>query len=193
MQPPAPVVAMNTRPEERRPTTQPPAPPAPKANDVHVTVNKPADPTPQPMQPAQPPAQPTAGLPPVAGMPAGPLPVPLVGPAADPNRARADQLLAEVGRLERENKLLEAHQKALEAVQLHATFGPNEESPDYALSQCSWLADREIRTLMKHATDAVNDAGGDPLKKFARPSRTCSRPVRWRPASAWTASPSRRS
>ncbi len=98
-------------------------------------------------------------------MSAGQSATPLVGPAADPNRARADQLLAEVGRLERENKLLDAHQKALEAVQLHATFGPNEESPDYAVQQCAFLAHREINRLMYHATETINYGEGDPLKR----------------------------
>ncbi len=151
MQPPAPAVAVNPKPDDKHAT----APPAPKGNDVAVAVNNSAY-APHPAQPT-PPAQPVAPPPPV--------PAPLVGPAADPNRARADQLLAEVGRLERKNELLEARKKAMEAVQLHATFGPNEESPDYALSQCAFLAHREINRLMVHATDSINCGDGDPLQR----------------------------
>ena len=64
---------------------------------------------------------PVAPLPPVPGVAvaSGP-PAPAAPPAVDPHRARADKLLEEVGALERENKLLEARQRALEAVQLKA-------------------------------------------------------------------------
>ena len=56
----------------------------------------------------------------------------------------------------------------MEAVQLHATFGPNEESPDYAVQQCSFLAHREINRLMYHATETINSGEGDPLKRCAQ-------------------------
>ncbi len=131
------------------------------ANGVQVAVHQTTDAPPHLTQPA-------VNLPPVPGTTIGTAAAPLVGPAKDANRAKADQLLAEVGRLERENKLLEAHQKAKEAVQLRATFGPNEESPDYALQQCAFLGRREIARLMVHATETINYSGGDPVKNCAQ-------------------------
>jgi general secretion pathway protein D len=88
-----------------------------------------------------------------------------VGAGADANKAKAVQLLAEVGQLEQQNKLLEARQKATEAVQLKATFGPTEDSPEYALQQIAFLARRESARLTVHACDTVSYGDGDPLKR----------------------------
>ncbi|HBI41705.1 MAG TPA: hypothetical protein DDY78_02480, partial [Planctomycetales bacterium] len=92
--------------------------------------------------------------------PAAPL-----GAGADANKAKAMQLLAEVGQLERQNKLVEARQKATEAAQLKATFSPTEDSPEYALQQIAFLARRESARLTVHACDTVSYGDGDPLKR----------------------------
>ena len=83
----------------------------------------------------------------------------------DANKAKALQLLAKVGRLENQNKLLEARQKAAEAVQLKATFKPGEESPEYALEQIAFLARQRTAKLTVHACDMVSYGAGDPVKR----------------------------
>ncbi len=84
---------------------------------------------------------------------------------ADATKAKALQLLAEVAQLEKEHKLLEARQKAMEAVGLKAKFGPGEESPEYTLQQVAFLARRESAVIITHACDTVNYGDGDPLKR----------------------------
>ena len=89
------------------------------------------------------------------------------------------------------NKLLEARQKAMEASQLHATFGPNEESPDYALLAVRFLARREINRLMIHATESIHYGDGDPLKRCAQAEQDLLQARELATASARTPSPSR--
>jgi type II secretory pathway component GspD/PulD (secretin) len=141
----------------------PATPPAPQEKITQVAVNPPAvapDVVSHPA-PEKKPAPPPAPAPSTAATkPAAPT-------VTDPNRAKADQLLAECGRLERDNKLLEARQKAMEAVQLKATFGAKEESPEYAVTQCAFLATREIKRLMVHATETIQYTDGDPLQRCA--------------------------
>ena len=126
---------------KRRPLV-PPAPPS-----TAVAVNTTA-----------PPANPDAVL---AGPPAPPVPV------ADANKAKVVLLLRLVHELERQNKLLEARERAVEAAQLHASFGPTEESPELALQELNGMARREVSRLMTHASDAVNFGEGDPLARCA--------------------------
>ncbi len=89
------------------------------------------------------------------------------GAEAVANKTKASQLMAEVALLEKQNKLVEAREKANEALQLKASFGPNEESPEYALQQIAFLARRESARLMVHACDMVSYGEGDPLKRCA--------------------------
>ena len=49
---------------------------------------------------------------------------------------------------------------------MKATFGPSEESPEYAVQQISFLARREVNLLMTTHGD-VSYGEGDPLKRCA--------------------------
>ena len=82
--------------------------------------------------------------------------------AASATTESAHQLLAEARQLQRENKLTEARQKALEAQKLGATWGPDEDQPERALVQLADLASRRIEHLTQHATDLAATASVDP-------------------------------
>ena len=123
--PPSPAVAVNTKPDDKHPA----APPAPKPNDVRVAVSKAGragDAARRRSRRRSRAAR--AGRRHCRrsrGWPPGRARTPTRRPRRRTRTGRkADQLLAEVGRLERENKLLDAHQKALEAVQLQGDVRP---------------------------------------------------------------------
>lgn len=96
----------------------------------------------------------------------GPAPVTPPGTVQAPDPAtilakqRAVALLAEAMELQRNNKLVEARQKALDARQLPVTFQPDENSPDLVLMSLAALCDRKVQNLMQQATETVT-AGGD--------------------------------
>jgi type II secretory pathway component GspD/PulD (secretin) len=79
-----------------------------------------------------------------------------------PARRQAEQLLAECRQLQREGKLAEARQKALQAQQVRAVFSPNEDSPEAALLQLSSLCFKRVDALVQEAADYQQTAGGDP-------------------------------
>ena len=157
---------------------------AQQVKTMHVALNRPGDENPDALladaramdkgRPIVPPAPPSMAVavnttaPPVAPDPsqAGP-PAPPT-PVADANKAKAVQLLQLVHELERQNKLLEARERAVEAAQLHASFGPTEESPELALQELNGMAHREVSRLMTQASDAVTYGEGDPLARCAK-------------------------
>jgi type II secretory pathway component GspD/PulD (secretin) len=88
-------------------------------------------------------------------------------PEAGPPVVRPDQaklLLSEARRLQRDGRLVEARQKAVEAQQLGATFAEDEDRPEVALLELAALADRKVSNLLAHATDCVTASGGNAQK-----------------------------
>jgi type II secretory pathway component GspD/PulD (secretin) len=86
---------------------------------------------------------------------AGPVP-------GNPAKAQAQQLLAQCRQLQREGRLVEARQKALEAQATRAVFAPTDDSPELALIQLSALCYKQIDSLMQQAADYQQTAGGNP-------------------------------
>jgi len=123
--------------------SNPPAPVWPQPEKQ--TVNK--------MQPVM------ANNPPVSPSPAGPMVSP---PAVPDNKAQARALLAEARQLQKEGRLVEARQKAEEARNTGATFGPNEDRPELVMLALSALCQNRIETLMKQASDNAAAANSDP-------------------------------
>lgn len=85
-------------------------------------------------------------------------------PAVDPNKQRALGMLADSRQLQREGKLIEARQKALECQRLNVQCGPEEDSPEQALVQLASLAGKRIENLMGEAEDCAATAAGDAAK-----------------------------
>ena len=158
---------------------------AQQVKTMHVALNRPGDENPDALladaraiggkqRPIVPPAPPSMAVainttaPPVAPDPAQAGPPAPPTPVADANKAKAVQLLQLVHELERQNKLLEARERAVEAAQLHASFGPTEESPELALQELNGMARGEVSRLMTQASDTVNYGQGDPLARCAK-------------------------
>ncbi|MCX7702145.1 MAG: hypothetical protein N2039_14815, partial [Gemmataceae bacterium] len=76
-------------------------------------------------------------------------------PAEAPAKAQAIALLAECRQLEKANKLAAARAKALEAQQLGATFSPDEDSPQKALTDISQKAAGQINSYVDQALQLV--------------------------------------
>jgi type II secretory pathway component GspD/PulD (secretin) len=85
-------------------------------------------------------------------------------PVAPPSaaKARAQQLLAEVRKLQDEGKFIEAWQKVAEAQKAGGAFGPDEYSPDVAAQQLAIVARRRIAGLVHSADEVMSYAGTDP-------------------------------
>jgi type II secretory pathway component GspD/PulD (secretin) len=105
---------------------------------------------------------------PFAQAPAKPSPAPMaVNPPAtanDANKLRAQGLLADARMLQREGKLIEARQKALECQRLNVLYGPEEDRPEQALVQLAALAGKRIESLMGQAEDCHATAAADPSR-----------------------------
>src|SRR5262249_21017922 len=82
-------------------------------------------------------------------------------PADGTARLRAQNLVAEAQRYQREGKLLEARQKAIEAQRVGATFAPNEVGPELVYQQVALEARQRVDTLMRQASDGVAQGAGD--------------------------------
>ncbi|MGL4549848.1 MAG: hypothetical protein ACRC33_01570, partial [Gemmataceae bacterium] len=102
----------------------------------------------------------TAMTAPPAGVPTGPKPAPV--PAS---KLRAQQLVAEAQRCQRDGKLVEAKVKADEAMRLNATFGPDETSPELAYQQIATEARRRIGDMTREADDLRHRGVGDPTTR----------------------------
>jgi type II secretory pathway component GspD/PulD (secretin)/tetratricopeptide (TPR) repeat protein len=116
---------------------------------------------------AQGPSAPVVGVPPVPGAPrlsgTVPPPAPTV-PAADTRQQLARQrilmLLAEAHQLHRQDRLIEARQKAVEAQEVASQavafglrFGPEEETPAAALSMLAAACGKRVQILVQHADE----------------------------------------
>jgi type II secretory pathway component GspD/PulD (secretin) len=87
--------------------------------------------------------------------------------ATDGKKAQAQLLLAQARQFQRESRLLEARQKALEAQRVGAVFSPDEDRPEAALLHISAQCQKQIDTLVQQASEAVNAASRDP-RSFER-------------------------
>jgi type II secretory pathway component GspD/PulD (secretin) len=93
--------------------------------------------------------------------PAKPVEAPVVKtapPAESPHRLKAQQLVAEAQRLHREDKLVEARLKVVEAQQLNVRFGPDETSPEFVYQQLAIQARQKMDALTRASHDAVAQA-----------------------------------
>lgn len=84
----------------------------------------------------------------------------------------ARKLLAEARRLQKENKLVDAHKKALEANQLGAKFGLDEDSPTLAVQQLEGLARKHIEVYTKRADEFARYGTDAPEVRFEK-ARKC--------------------
>jgi type II secretory pathway component GspD/PulD (secretin)/tetratricopeptide (TPR) repeat protein len=91
--------------------------------------------------------------------PAGPAVSPAL-PAVDLNKVKAQAMLADARQLQKEGRLIEAHQKALECQKLGVTFGLDEDRPEQALLHITALAGKKIDSLVAEAADYMATAGG---------------------------------
>jgi type II secretory pathway component GspD/PulD (secretin) len=70
-------------------------------------------------------------------------------------QTRARQLMAEARAFQRQNRLLEARDKIVEAQRLGASFRPDEESPNQVYQQIGFLARQRIDSLVHHANETL--------------------------------------
>src|SRR5262249_6443732 len=95
----------------------------------------------------------------------GPATQPVAAAPAKPVvKPQAEKLLVEARTMQKEGRLIEARQKAIEAQRLGATFGPDEERPELVLLAISSLCEKRIESLMQQATELTVQANGDPAK-----------------------------
>ncbi len=107
------------------------------------------------------------GVPPMPGVPSGPMRGP--NAAAGMGEARKQQaqaLLTEARQFQARGQLVEARQKAIEAQSLAVTFGPTEDSPEQAVLQLSSLCYKRVDGLMQQAADFLTvSADADRFRK----------------------------
>jgi Flp pilus assembly secretin CpaC len=129
---------------------------------VAVGPQNPAPPEPLPtmnsMTPA--PVQNIAAEPPASPV----VPAVATSTSAGEVKQQARQLLAEARRLQKENNLVEARQKALEAQKLGASFAAEDDQPEAALAQLADSAHQRIEQLLQEAMDFVATAFMDPSR-----------------------------
>jgi len=82
----------------------------------------------------------------------------------DPTKETALRLMAEARSLQREGRLIEAREKALDAQKTGASFGPDEDRPERALLELADLCNRKVENLMQHATDCAKTGQEDPAR-----------------------------
>jgi type II secretory pathway component GspD/PulD (secretin) len=92
-----------------------------------------------------------------------PMPV-AVAPAVPPAKQKAIGLLAEARKLQAENRLVEARQKALEAQKSGAVFTVEEDSPERALLQLTEQAHKWLEQLQQEAVDFAATGFVDPTR-----------------------------
>ncbi|HEV3203401.1 MAG TPA: hypothetical protein VGY77_03410, partial [Gemmataceae bacterium] len=109
-------------------------------------------------------SHPTPELQPVAmpQIPSVPLTVPDLG--KDAAKEKAKQLMAQARNLQRDDRLVEARQKVLEAQKTGTVFGAEEERPEQILLELLDTASRRIKHLKEEASDFAATAQGDPSR-----------------------------
>jgi type II secretory pathway component GspD/PulD (secretin) len=145
----------------------PPAPPEPKTMPTIIGNKTAQDSIVSHVQPAN------------NSVPAGPdpsrqkatpaVPAVVTGPAGafdGGKKLQAQTLVSESRQLQREGRLVEARQKALDAQKLGAVFGPTEDRPEQALLAVGALCQRRIETLMQQANDSLSRAATDSSRYF---------------------------
>jgi hypothetical protein len=110
----------------------------------HLAQNMP--PPPPPMAPQRPVTQLTSGT------------------TQASNKQKAKLLIAEARDLERRGLLVEARQKATEAVTLGVTFAPDEDSPMNVMLNLASKSDQRIRQLLQQAAEVVQNNPNDPTR-----------------------------
>jgi type II secretory pathway component GspD/PulD (secretin)/tetratricopeptide (TPR) repeat protein len=80
-------------------------------------------------------------------------------------KLRAQMLVAEARQLQKEGRLGEARQKAMEAQRIGANFAPDEDRPEVAMIQISHLCQERIDRLLQQASEATATAGTDPMRR----------------------------
>src|SRR5262249_43605849 len=96
-----------------------------------------------------------------------PTPSPTPRPSSttsDLAKVLAQQLVVAARQLQREGRLIEARQQALEAQKLGAAFGPNDDRPERVLIELSGLCHKRIESLVQQATDYAATAQADPAR-----------------------------
>jgi type II secretory pathway component GspD/PulD (secretin) len=105
-------------------------------------------------------------------------PTPVVKPAAVPNaeaqaaQSRALLLMAEAHQCLREDRLVEARQKVLEAQKVGAIFRPDQETPELLLQQIAARARQKVDGMLSHAKETFQTGSGDPLVRLQRAEDT---------------------
>jgi type II secretory pathway component GspD/PulD (secretin) len=94
-----------------------------------------------------------------AAKPAGASPYP-AAPVGDLNKVKAQAMMSDARQLQKEGRLIEAHQKALECQKLGVTFGLDEDRPEQALLQITALAGKKVDSLVAEADDWMAASGG---------------------------------
>jgi len=93
-----------------------------------------------------------------------PIMPPTVPSMANGSKEQARLLLLEARQCQKEGRLLEARQKALEAQRVGAAFGSNEDTPELALLAISALCQKRIDALVQQATDYATALDRDPSR-----------------------------
>ena len=93
------------------------------------------------------------------------LPKPPV-PVMPPERLRAQQLVAEAQRYQREGKLIEAKKSAQAAADLRVPFGPEEVSPGFVLQQVAVEARQKVESLIQQSQQLLNETKGDLTSRY---------------------------
>jgi type II secretory pathway component GspD/PulD (secretin) len=143
----------DARSKQRKPNV-PPTPPDLMKKDAAVVKENPA-----PAYPLAPASAPGAMAKAAAPVPTLPAPT---GSANDGRKAQARLLLAEARQFQKEGKLPEARQRALEAQRVGASFGPDEDRPELALLAISLLCQKRIDALVQQASDCAMTGDVDP-------------------------------
>jgi type II secretory pathway component GspD/PulD (secretin)/tetratricopeptide (TPR) repeat protein len=143
---------------------EPPPPPAPPSlttlGGTAVAQSPSVPPSPPPM-PSVPPVPPVISS--TTTMVPPPVPVPMPPMMADSGKGAAQKLLVEARQLQKDGRLVEARQKALEAQKLRATYGNEEDRPELVLLAVSAQCEKRIEGLLQQATDTAG-ATADPAR-----------------------------
>src|SRR5207248_2535725 len=76
-------------------------------------------------------------------------------PVTNPAKSTALRLLAESRQLQKEGRLVEARQKALDAQQTGAVFATEEDRPELALLATSALAEKRVEGLVRQSSSTA--------------------------------------
>jgi type II secretory pathway component GspD/PulD (secretin) len=82
-------------------------------------------------------------------------------PVSDLNKVKAQALMSDARQLQKEGRLIEARQKALDCQRLGVVYSPTEDRPEQALVQLSALAGKKVDNLVGEADDWMAGAGGN--------------------------------